>query len=266
MDYRPRYSAAFGELFVTSTSPLLHSLASQEPQFSATVPRLPSPPDREVKPPEDPRKQWVFFTLLAAAVLIGGVALVAKFGVHGLQERLAALNPVLAIVAMALLPLFGFSIAVVYMAAGAKFGLWMGGLVIAGISIVHLIASHWIARSFLRRPLERILARHRHHLPHFPPSEERSIALMVALVPGPPYFARNYLLALATIPLRVYFWICLPVYVARSYVTLSLGDLSRDPSREKLILLVGVLLIKLTICGFLVQRLRRRLKGTHPTS
>lgn len=204
--------------------------------------------------------------LITVAAIALAIALATSFGLTHLQEVLARLDPVVAIAAMALLPLVGFSVAVVYIAAGAKFGFWIGGLVIVGITAVHLIVSHWIGRSFLRAPLQRMLARHQHHLPNFPPSESRSIALMVSLVPGPPYFARNYLLALTSIPLSTYFWVCLPVYVVRSYVTLSLGDLSRDLSGPKLALLIAIYIVKLGICGYLLQRLRRRLQGRHSTT
>ena len=203
--------------------------------------------------------------LIALAVGALIFALVSEFGISGLQDKLVQLDSTVAVLAMAVLPLFGFSIAVVYVVAGAKFGFWVGGAVITGITAFHLLASHWIGRGFLSAPLQRILARHRRHLPAFPPSENRSIAVMAALVPGPPYFARNYMLALTTIPLRVYFWICLPLYVLRSYVTLSLGDLSHHPSGDKLLLLGGIYVLKLSICGYLLQRLRRRLKGYHPT-
>jgi uncharacterized membrane protein YdjX (TVP38/TMEM64 family) len=197
--------------------------------------------------------------MLALAAL--GVALVSRFGWEGLQEQLELLHPAVAILAMAVLPLFGFSVALVYVVAGAKFGFWLGGAVILGITAFHLTASHWIARSFLRDPLQRMLGRHQRHLPQFPASEGRSIAAMTALVPGPPYFARNYLLALTAIPLNVYFWVCLPIYVLRSYVTLSLGDLGRDISGEKLFALVGIYVLKLAVCGYLLMRLRRKLRG-----
>lgn len=203
--------------------------------------------------------------LVALALLALFVALVTRFGWGELKDQLAALDPALAILAMATLPLFGFSIAVVYVVAGLKFGFWLGGAVIAGITAVHLVASHWIARSLLRKPLQRVLARYQRHLPVFPASEEASVALMVALVPGPPYFARNYLLALTNIPLWRYFWICLPVYTLRSYLTLGLGDLGRDFDRQKLIILVAVYVVKLAICALLWARLRRRLQGVSPT-
>jgi uncharacterized membrane protein YdjX (TVP38/TMEM64 family) len=245
---------------VNSSALLLHHLVPREPAFSMPTRAIARGPEVARKSPRSPREKKLLLLLFALVLIVLGVALLSQFGLSGLQDHLAQLDPKVAIVAMAVLPLFGFSIGVVYLVAGAKFGFWTGGLVIAGITVVHLVASHWIARSFLRRPLQRFFVRHQHHLPEFPSSEQPSVALMAALVPGPPYFVRNYLLALAEIPLRVYFWICLPVYVLRSYVTLALGDLSRAMSRDKLLILIGIYLVKLAICGYLLQRLRRRLK------
>lgn len=228
------------------------------------APRVPPVREPELRRPRRPREQGLMIALITLAAIALAVALATSFGLTHLQDELARLDPVIAIAAMALLPLLGFSVAVVYIVAGAKFGFWLGGLVILGITAVHLIIGHWIGRSFLRAPLQRLLVRHQHHLPKFPSSESRSIALMVSLVPGPPYFVRNYLLALTTIPLRVYFWVCLPVYVVRSYVTLSLGDLSRELSGQKLALLAAIYIVKLGICGYLLQRLRKRLQGKNP--
>jgi uncharacterized membrane protein YdjX (TVP38/TMEM64 family) len=175
--------------------------------------------------------------------------------VHDALQRLPA---ALAIVLMAVLPLGGFSVAVVYLVAGAKFGPLWGGVVVTGITAVHLVGSYWISRSFLRGPIEAFLARRRHALPKVASEAHLSVAVMAALVPGVPYFAKNYLLPLSGIPLRRYFWICLPIYVARSYVTIFLGDLSGEPSLRRLVLLGTVLAVKLTICAFIVARLRHR--------
>lgn len=87
---------------------------------------------------------------------------------------------------------------------------------------------------------------------------------MTALVPGLPYFVRNYLLALSDIPLRTYFWICWPVYVFRSSLVIFLGDFSQDFSWRRVGLLGGVLLLKVAICAYLIHWLRSRYKAVHP--
>ncbi len=194
--------------------------------------------------------------LVVAATL---VTLALEYGWWGdLIRVMDRVNPVLTIVLMALLPLAGFSIGVVYVVAGLKFGLWGGGLVIVGVTAVHLLGTHWIVRSFLRGPIQRFLEKRNYRLPEAPEGAEQSLAAMVALVPGPPYFLRNYALALSGIPLKRYFWVCLGVYTVRSYVTLALGDLGGDPSRTGIIWLGGIFATKLAICALLIRRIRKK--------
>lgn len=207
--------------------------------------------------------RWALFAIVLAAAIAAISS--AGFDWAALQDRIAGLNAALVLVLMALLPVGGFSVGIIYLVAGAKFGPLWGGVAVAGTTAIHLLLTHWISRSFLREPLLRFLARREHRLPVIPPGENIAISVMAALVPGVPYFARNYLLALSGVPLRTYFWICLPIYVARSYVTIFLGDLSGDPNRRDFIILVAVYAVKLGICAYLIARLRRRYKlGRHP--
>lgn len=204
-------------------------------------------------------RSWLGLT--GAALVVSGIVALFWFtdlswsDVHATLQRLPAW---LAIALMAVLPLTGFSVAVVYVVAGARFGPWLGGAVVAGITVVHLLGSYWIARGVLRGPLERFLARRRHRLPRVTSQAHASVAAMAALMPGLPYFVRNYLLPLSGIPLRTYFWICLPIYVGRSYVTLFLGDLSGDLSVQRVLILGAVLAAKLALCALILARLRRR--------
>ena len=201
---------------------------------------------------------------MAVAVLVvlaGVIGLSEEVDWHALRQSLESMDrgPFLALVAI--LPIFGFSIALVYLVVGAVFGGWMGLAVIGGATAVHLLGSHWIARSFLRVPLQRFLERRKHRLPELPEGEEWAVVLMTALVPGLPYFVRNYLLALSGIPLRIYFWICWPVFVLRSALVIFLGDFSGDFSIRRMAVLGAVLAVKVGICAYLIYRLRARSKA-----
>lgn len=198
--------------------------------------------------------------VIGAAVVAVAFAIITRFGWTRIHEELLDFNAPTSIALMAVLPVFGFSIAAVYVIAGAKFGLGMGAVVIIGVTAFHLLATHAITRGFLRKPLEKYLEKHRRHLPDFPPSENVAVAVLVALVPAVPYFARNYILALSDVPLRVYFWVCLPLYVIRSYVTLSLGDLSGHMEMRRIWVLAAVYAVKLSICALLLYRVRKHLK------
>jgi uncharacterized membrane protein YdjX (TVP38/TMEM64 family) len=199
---------------------------------------------------------WLALLVVVAAVLIGLIAS-RDFDWSAVNRAIAGFNSGVVILLMAVLPLAGFPISLVYLMAGARFGPWFGIAVVALVTAVHLFGTYWITRSFLRGPIERFLARRDYRLPHVPEGEHGSVCLLAALVPGPPYFARNYLLALTDIPLRIYFWVCFTVYVLRSVVAIMIGDLASDPDTSQLLLLVGVYLLKLGICAYVVWRLRR---------
>jgi uncharacterized membrane protein YdjX (TVP38/TMEM64 family) len=204
-------------------------------------------------------------TLLAAA--LGGIFLFTDFEfavfTRSVTDWVDTLNPIAVLPLMALLPIAGFPISVVYLVAGARFGPLWGGAVVALATACHFIGTHAVARSFLRAPIERFVERRHKKLPEIPQDEQIAVSVVAALVPGLPYFMRNYLLALSGIPLRVYFWTCLPIYVARSYVTIMLGDLSGDPTRRGFIVLVAVDVLKVLICAGVIWWLRRHHRRVH---
>src|SRR4051812_26110707 len=103
---------------------------------------------------------WLAVSLGVVAVAIGATVWVrGDYEVADVTETLAGLNPVLVMVLMATLPVVGFSVSIVYLVAGAKFGPVLGGVAVAAATVVHLLASHWIGRGFLREPLRRFMAR-----------------------------------------------------------------------------------------------------------
>ncbi len=199
------------------------------------------------------------------AIIAALITFATRFGWSALHQKVLELNPAAILVVLAVLPMIGFSIVAVDIILGAKFGVMLGMGAVIGITAFHLLASHWIARSILREPLQRFLLRHQRKLPVLPPNQEVAVSVLFALVPGLPYFARNYLLALSDIPLRIYFWCCLPIYVARAYLTLSLGDWSGSMTREKIYYLSAVYIIKLGVSAVLLWHVRGRLKlpATH---
>lgn len=211
--------------------------------------------------PKDNRSRWwIGGGLLLVAVALVVVWIRTDASLKEITEAIAGLNPALVFLLMALLPIGGFSIGVVYVVAGIKFGPVLGGVAVAAATAVHLVATHWICRSILRAPLERFIQRRGHKLPHIPEGEDISVATMAALIPGPPYFARNILLALSGIRLRLYFWVCLPIYVIRSYVAILIGDLGTDLNARSISVLASVYAVKLGICAYLIWRLRKRFK------
>lgn len=211
------------------------------------------------------KRNWAIVAGVVALLAAGVAALFAftEFDWHALMRWIERLHAVPLLIAMATLPLIAFPILPVYLVAGARFGPWGGGLVVALATAVHLVGSYVIARTVLRGPLERLLERWHAHIPAIPRDEEAAVALVAALVPGLPYVVRTYLLAMMGLRLRVYFWICLPIYVARSYVSILLGDLGTEPDRSRLFILGGVELVKIVICALVIWWLRQHHRRVH---
>jgi predicted Co/Zn/Cd cation transporter (cation efflux family) len=68
---------------------------------------------------------------------------------------------------------------------------------------------------------------------------------------------RNYLLAMTGMRMWIYFWVCLPIYVARSYVSLLLGDLGADPEGSRVWIAIVVEIVSVSVCAVVFFWLRR---------
>jgi len=191
---------------------------------------------------------------------LGGVVawiMIADVHWQAIPRAMSRLNTSSILALTTVLPLAGFPISLVYLLLGARFGPVTGLGIVSGITAIHLLGTHWIARSFLKGPLQRFMGRHPHRVPTVLPGENGPLALMIMIAPAIPYFVRNYVLALSGIPLRVYFAVALPVHVARSYVVLFLGDFGSSPSRSGLIFLGVFYTLQFTILAGLAWWLRR---------
>jgi uncharacterized membrane protein YdjX (TVP38/TMEM64 family) len=200
------------------------------------------------------------------ALCVAAVALILFYtdlSWAGVIDWIDHVNPSAALPLMAVLPILGFPISIVYLFAGVRFGPVGGGVVVAIITALHLLGTYLIANSFLRAPLRRFIERRHKHLPEIPEDEQAAVCVIAALVPGIPYFVRNYLLALGGVKLKYFFMVCLPIYVVRSYVTILLGDMGNDPSKGKLFILLGVDGLKVAICAFVIWRLREHHRKHH---
>jgi uncharacterized membrane protein YdjX (TVP38/TMEM64 family) len=197
--------------------------------------------------------------------LLGGLAVVAAAAVlyfsdidwRAVPAMLERINRPLALLVMATLPIVGFPISAVYLAAGAIFGPWVGGVVVLGITLVHVLVTNGLARTVLRKHIERWRKKWSKKIPKVPEDEHATLVAMIVIVPALPYLARNCLLALAGVPWRYLLGVAVPLYVARSYVTIFLGDLGNDPSVRALVIIGSVFAFKLGISALLFHRLRQ---------
>lgn len=206
------------------------------------------------------------FWIATAAGLVLIVAAFSLIDLKSLHQRAENLNGALVFLIVAVTPLLGFPVSVAYVLAGAKFGSW-GGMGIAVLAIVvHLLGSWWIARSWLRRLLNRIFERFKLSIPQIPKGEDVPICLLVALVPGISYALKNYMLVLAGARFHPYFWTCLAANTFHATLAVFFGDFTSDLNRSKVIFLVIYGVILLGLSHYVVHRLRSRRKKTKDTA
>ena len=142
---------------------------------------------------------------------------------------------------MLILPVFAFPISAFLVLAGIKFGFAMGSLVTVLTIPIHLIASFVLARSLLKPFLVRMLQTKDYELPLIPRDKTLLYASLFVMIPGPPYFLKNYLLALSEIPFGYYFAINLVIELAICIPVVGLGQSLVDMNWKMMMLFAGLI-------------------------
>jgi uncharacterized membrane protein YdjX (TVP38/TMEM64 family) len=190
--------------------------------------------DEELQPTtEVVPTRWLGRCLVIGIVLAVGLAAWLWWDTEAFFEwkREAGLVPFFG--ALAVLPAFGVPTTPFYILAGATFGVGVG---IAGSAIslaLNLLLCYWIARSGLRKWLERALARTKYRLPQVGDGRVIRFALLVKFTPGAPTFIKTYLIAIAGVPFWVYFLLSYVVTMAYAtgFIVLGEGMFDRDLSQ-----------------------------------
>jgi uncharacterized membrane protein YdjX (TVP38/TMEM64 family) len=184
--------------------------------------------------PREKRKLPLIKLSVAAVVLVGAVLLALRgvnlraLGLQGL-DFIRGAGPWAFFTGAAVLPAFGAPLSVFTIVAGEAFApqmtLW-GVIAASLVSIaVNLAFTYWLARYALRPVLSRLAERYGYKIPRVTKKNALSIALVVRLTPGPPFFVQSYLLGLAEMPFKLYMivsWLCiLPLTVA--FIVLGKG-------------------------------------------
>jgi uncharacterized membrane protein YdjX (TVP38/TMEM64 family) len=207
------------------------------------------------KPPTDTKNNRLFWAATLGGVLLFA-ALVWIVDLKWLHDQMRQLNGFLVFALVVVLPLVGVPVSALYVGAGAKFGAGYG-LLLAGVAIaLHLLGSWWIAHSWLKRPLEAMLRKAGRKNLQVPKGEYITVCLLVALVPGASYTLKNYLLVLAGVPFRPFFWTLLPAHLIHASLAIVFGDFTGAMTTPKIIFLVVYALV---MTG-LSHRIYRRMK------
>jgi uncharacterized membrane protein YdjX (TVP38/TMEM64 family) len=156
-------------------------------------------------------------------------------------------------VLMALLPLAGMPISIFLVLAGILYGMPGAIALTAGVMFFHLLMTYYLVHSLVRPLLVRLLDRFDLAIPKFPARGRKRIGFVFMILPGIPYSAKNYLLALAEMPFRPYLLIGWTAQFGLSipFIILGKGVIRMDP----VILLAAVCLLG---AGFILQNYLRK--------
>lgn len=202
-------------------------------------------------------KRW--WKVLAVVALVGGAWALAARGVdmHTIHDQAARLNGFLAFGLLILLPLGGVPIAVLHFAMGVRFGIVLG-LALVAISIpLQLLAFYGLVRwqkDFFRDKFKALRGR-------VPPNAREAATIFTLLIPGAPFFAQNYALALMGVPFRTCLKWALPLHFLRATMTVILGDQSDQLTPGRIAGLGLYALLLLAASWWSYRRLQTRLTG-----
>jgi uncharacterized membrane protein YdjX (TVP38/TMEM64 family) len=173
---------------------------------------------QEVRPAV--KKGWLIKGVVLGVVVLG----VGVLALRGVDFRVLITQAMVVIReagpwvffgAMAVLPVIGAPLSAFTMTAGTAFASQMtiGGVLAATLVAigVNLALTYWLARRAVRPLLERLLKRFGYAVPRVTADNALSIALLVRLTPGPPFFLQSYILGFAEVPFRLYMvvsWLC----------------------------------------------------------
>jgi uncharacterized membrane protein YdjX (TVP38/TMEM64 family) len=161
--------------------------------------------------------------------------------------------------AMALLPTVGFPLSAFTLTAGPVFGPTLGiGTVIACSLLaiaINVAFTYWIAARLFHPLIERLVVWMGYRLPRFRSESAWSVALIVRLVPGPPFFLQSYLLGLARLPFGIYMAVSVLVPSVYAVGVMLFGDALARGDRTAMIVAAVILLI----AGAVMHQLRKRM-------
>jgi uncharacterized membrane protein YdjX (TVP38/TMEM64 family) len=163
---------------------------------------------------------------------------------------------------IALLPLVGVPMSVLLVAAGARYGHAWGFVLAAAAIAIHLLASWWVAHSWLKRPLVALLRKLGRRKPEVPAGDSVPVCLLVALTPGVSYTLKNYLLVLAGAPLKQFFWSCMPAHLFTASLGVLFGGFTGAMTTPKIVFLVAYAAGLIGMSRLVVRRLKQRQQRT----
>jgi uncharacterized membrane protein YdjX (TVP38/TMEM64 family) len=223
------------------------------------------PPLASCSVPRWTKKHFVLAVVLAGLV-VALVLVVLKSGameaVDAMILGLRAAGPAVFFVAMALLPAVGFPMIAFTLAAGPVFvpTLGVGGVIAWSLAavVVNLLLTYWLADRAVRPLVNRLLTYFEIRLPDKSADGAWQMALIVRLMPGPPFWVQSYLLGLMRVPLVPYLVVSTLVMAGCIVALVCGGEAITRGNGRLAFAALGIVVVLVAMFQLVRQRARRR--------
>jgi uncharacterized membrane protein YdjX (TVP38/TMEM64 family) len=212
-----------------------------------------------------PRKKLPLLKLavVAAAAIAGAVLVLRGLDVGEAIEQGMALirraGPVAFFLGMALLPAVGAPLTLFTIPAGEAFApqMTLGGVIAVTLVAIalNLALTYWLAHRAFRPLLERWVTRYGYRVPRVSADNALTVALLVRLTPGPPFFLQSYILGLAAVPFRLYMIVSWLAVLPWAVGAVVLGRGILNGNFKVAAIGLGVIVVAIVV----VQAVRRKL-------
>ena len=204
-------------------------------------------------------KKWIMGVLVLAA----SVALYFLLPPELIRETLAGLGgwaPIGYMAMFAVLPAFFFPVAVLALAGGLVFGLWLGALytfigAVINCSVMFWMARHW-GREKIRAVIEaRLAPQWQQRLSKLEGRGGFLLLIILRLIPAVPYNLINYAFGLTGMKYPVYILASALGIIPGTFAFINIGDKAMDVTSPGFWIAIGLLLLLLTVTAALGKKL-----------
>jgi len=201
--------------------------------------------------------------IIVIALILVAVGLISqRVDIDRVRDYTEHLNSGLVFVVITVLPLVGFPVTVLHILAGMRWGPKLGLALVVLSILIQLLASYALVHLF--RPMfERRLAKFRERIPK---GAHGPVTLLTALLPGVPYFAKNYLIPVMGVPLRTFLLWCFPLHALRASIAVIFGDQSDDLTPTRIAWFCAYFVIITLSCGWVFRRVRAEVGDPSPAA
>ena len=173
------------------------------------------------------------------------------------MSAIESAGPAVFFSAMAILPGLGAPNLAFALVAGPVFGERFGLplVIVFGLAALtfNLIVTYWLARTWLRPLLSRLLARFGYALPQVDSGDITDLIVLLRVTPGIPFFVQNYLLGLANAPFGRYLVISCAIQWVLNAAFMLFGE-ALNQGRGKLVLYAILLFAAVMVATRLARK------------